>query len=626
MAELSLRQKQLDLIVRMLHLNQPPPPPGTVAEQEEEVYKILVLDSFCFSLLSPLLRVADLRKHGVTLFFPIDKPRQRVDDVPAVYFLRPTQANADRVAADAAAALYASFHLNFSSALPRPLLDRLAAAAAASGSAHRVARLADQYLDFVSLEDNLFSLAQARSYVALNDPRAADADIEALVDAVALGLFCVAATLGTVPVIRCARGGAAEMVAAALDARLRDHLLAKPNLFTESSASVASFHRPVLCLFDRNFDLSVGIQHDWSYRPLVHDVLGLKLNKLKMPADKSGPAKTYDLDDSDPFWVANSWSVFPKVAEEIEAQLARYKRDVDEVNQRTGGSKGGVEFEGTDLIGNTRHLMNAVNSLPELTERKKMIDKHTNIATVLLGHIKERSLDGYCDCENEMLAKGTVDRSTLLGLLRGKGTKEDKLRLAVTYLLSFETPPASELEQVEAALRESEVDMSAFQYVKRIKSLDTQIAASSSSASRSNIVDWAEKLYGQSISVVTAGVKNLLSSGRQLALTRTVEALMEGKPNPEVDNYLLFDPRAPRLGGGGQFKGPFREAIVFMIGGGNYIEYRSLMELAERSQPSKHIIYGATELVNGVEFIEQLAELGQKAGLGGSSNHPPTLQ
>ncbi|CAL5056651.1 unnamed protein product [Urochloa decumbens] len=617
MAPHSLRQKQLDLIVRMLHLNQPPPA-AAAAEQEEEVYKILVLDSFCLSLLSPLLRVADLRKHGVTLFFPIDKPRQRVPDAPAVYLLRPTQANADRVAADAAAALYASFHLNFSSALPRPLLDRLASAAAASGSAHRIARLADQYLDFVSLEDNLFSLAHPRSYVALNDPRAADADIEAVVDAIALGLFCVAATLGTVPVIRCARGGPAEMVAAALDARLRDHLLAKPNLFTEASAA-ASFQRPVLCLFDRNVELSVGIQHDWSYRPLVHNVLGLKLNKLKMPADKSGPAKTYDLDDTDAFWVANSWSPFPKVAEEIEAQLAKYKQDVDEVNQRTGGNKDGVEFDGTDLIGNTKHLMNAVNSLPELTERKKMIDKHTNIATVLLGHIKERSLDRYCDCENDMLGKGTVDRNTLLDLLREKGTKEDKLRLAVTYILSFETPPPSELEQVEAALRESEVDMSAFQYVKRIKSLNTQFSASSSTANRSNIVDWAEKL-------LSAGVKNLLSAGRQLALTRTVEALMEGKPNPEVDDYLLFDPRAPRAGSGGQFKGPYREAIVFMIGGGNYIEYRSLMELAERSQPSKHVIYGATEILNGVEFVEQLAELGQKAGLGGSGSKPPSSQ
>lgn len=99
---------------------------------------------------------------------------------------------------------------------------------------------------------------------------------------------------------------------------------------------------------------------------------------------------------------------------------------------------------------------------------------------------------------------------------------------------------------------------------------------------------------------------------------------MEGKPNPEVDNYLLFDPRAPKSGTAGQFRGPFREAIVFMIGGGNYIEYRSLTELTQRSQTTKQVIYGATEILNGVEFIQQLSELGQKAGLGGvSSSLPP---
>ncbi|KAM0911457.1 hypothetical protein ACQ4PT_013472 [Festuca glaucescens] len=611
---LSLRKKQLDLITRMLHLNQQQSSPDCGGEGEEEAYKILVMDGPCISLLSPVLRVGDLRKHGVTLHLNIDKARQQVPDAPAVYLVRPTPANADRIAADAAAGLYASFHINFSTSVPRPVLERLASATAATRSARRVARVADQYLDFICLEDGLFSLAQPRAYVALNDPAAADADITAVVDAIALGLFCVASTLGTVPIIRCARGGPAEMVAAALDARLRDHLLAKPNLFTEAASSAASsFQRPVLCLFDRNFELSVGIQHDWSYRPLVHDVLSLKLNKLKLPTEK------YDLDDSDPFWVANSWLEFPEVAKEIEAQLAKYKQDVDEVNQRTGGGRDGVEFDGTDLIGNTKHLMNAVNSLPELTDRKKMIDKHTNIATALLARIKERSLDGYYRCEVDMLENGTVDRTMLLSLLSGKGTKEDKLRLAVTYLLSFEAPPSSELEQVEAVLRESEVDMSAFLYVKRIKSLNTQFAAASSTASRSNIVDWAEKLYGQSISAVT----NYLSDGRQLALTRTVEALMEGKPNPEVDNYILFDPRAPRSGTGGQFRGPFREAIVFMIGGGNYIEYRSLIELGQRSQPSKHVIYGATEILNGVEFIQQLVELGQKAGLGsGGSNLP----
>ncbi|KAK3010817.1 hypothetical protein RJ639_011501 [Escallonia herrerae] len=616
---LNLRQKQTECIIRLLNLNQPVNPAGTA---NEEVYKILIYDRFCQNILSPLIHVKDLRKHGVTLYFLIDKDRKPVADVPAVYFVLPTQSNLHRIAADAARSLYDSFHLNFSSSIPRPLLEDLASSTLNSDSIHRISKVYDQYLEFVTLEDGLFSLANESCYYQLNDPSAGDREIEEIIEKIVSGLFCVLATLAVVPIIRCPRGGPAEMVASLLDQRLRDHLLAKNNLFSEGGSFSSSFQRPVLCLFDRNFELSVAIQHDFRYRPLVHDVLGLRLNRLSVQGEKGG-MKSYELDRLDPFWVANGLLEFPEVAVEIETQLNKYKKDVDEVNRRTGGSSG-AEVDGTDLIGNTKHLMNAVNSLPELTERKQVIDKHTNIATVLLGEIKERSLDSYAKKENDMMIRGGIDRGELLGVLKGKGTKMDKLRFAIMYLISTESLPQSEVDMVETALRESEVDTSAFQYVKKIKALNVSLA-SANSASRSNIVDWAEKLYGQSISAVTAGVKNLLSSDHQLALSRTVEALMEGKPNPEIESYLVFDPRAPKSSSGSSsshLKGPFKEAIVFMVGGGNYVEYGSLQELAHRQQPVKHIIYGTTEILTGGEFVEQLALLGQKMGLGGTVAAP----
>ncbi|OIT35083.1 PREDICTED: SEC1 family transport protein SLY1-like [Nicotiana attenuata] len=616
---LNLRQKQTECITRMLNLNQPVNAGGTA---NEEVYKILIYDRFCQDILSPLIHVKDLRKHGVTLYFLIDKDRKPVHDVPAVYFVQPTHPNVQRIVADASKSLYDSFHLNFSSSIPRPLLEDLASGTINSESIERISKVHDQYLEFVTLEDNLFSLAYKNCYLQLNDPSAGDKEIEEIIEKIVSGLFCVLATLSVVPIIRCPRGGPAEMVASLLDQRLRDHLLAKNNLFSEGGNFTSSFQRPILCLFDRNFELSVAIQHDFRYRPLVHDVLGLRLNRLSVQGEKGG-MKSYELDRSDPFWTAN-WSLeFPEVAVEIESQLNKYKKDVEEVNKRTGGNAG-AEFDGTDLIGNTKHLMNAVNSLPELTERKQVIDKHTNIATVLLGEIKERSLDSYAKNESDMMVRGAIDRNELIGALRGKGTKVDKLRFAIMYLISTETLPQSEVEMIETALRESEVDTTAFQYVKKIKSLNVSLA-SANSASRSNIVDWAEKLYGQSISAVTAGVKNLLSSDHQLALSRTVEALMEGKPNPEIDSYLVFDPRAPKSSSGmssSHLKGPFKEAIVFMIGGGNYVEYGSLQELASRQQPVKHVIYGTTEILSGGEFIEQLALLGKKMGLGTSGAAP----
>eukprot|EP00249_Psilotum_nudum_P020479 c27722_g1_i1 orf=242-2089(-) len=612
---LSLRQKQTDAVVRMLNLNHPVASGGTA---DEEVYKVLILDRFCRDILSPLIRVNDLRKHGITLYFTIDKERQNIPDVPAIYFVQPTPFNIERIIKDASKGIYESFHLNFSSSVPRPLLEELAAATVKADCIHRISKLYDQYLEFVTLEHGMFSLAQPLTYVQLNDPQAQDKDIEAAVENIVNGLFSVLVTLGVVPVIRCPKGGPAEMVASLLDSRLRDHLVSRNNLFTEAGHLGSSFQRPLLCLFDRNFELSVAVQHVWSYRPMVCDVLGMKLNRVVQGS------KSYELDDSDSFWLANGSAPFPKVAEEVEAQLNKYKRDVEEVNRRTG-NRGDGDFDGQELIGNTKHLMSAVNSLPELTERKKMIDKHTNIATALLGEIKTRSLDGYYNLEDDMLARGSVDKNALLTILKGKGSKEDKVRLAVIYLLAMESTPPAEVESVEAALREAEIDLSAFLYVKKIKYLNTTLAAAAT-GSRGNLVDWAEKLYGQSISVVTAGVKNLLSGGRQLALTRAVEALMEARPGPDTDAYLVFDPRVSKASSwsGGHAKGPFKEAIVFMIGGGNYLEHASLQDFAQRQPPVKNIIYGTTEVLTGKEFVEQLSVLGRKMGVGGAL-HPQQL-
>lgn len=318
---LNLRQKQTECIARMLNLNQPiTGTTTTTTTTNEEAYKILIYDKFCQNILSPLIHVKDLRKHGVTLYFLIDKDRKPVHDVPAVYFVQPIQSNVQRIIADASRSLYQSFHLNFSTSIPRPMLEDLASGTIASDSIQRISKVHDQYLEFVTLEDNLFSLAQKSCFLNLNDPSAGDREIEEIVERIVNGLFCVLATLGVVPVIRCPRGGPAEMVATSLDQRIRDHLLSKNNLFTEGGNFVSSFQRPVLCVFDRNFELPVAIQHDFRYRPLVHDVLGLKLNRLSVQGEKGG-MRSYELDSADSFWVANGGLEFPEVAVEIETQL-----------------------------------------------------------------------------------------------------------------------------------------------------------------------------------------------------------------------------------------------------------------------------------------------------------------
>lgn len=149
-------------------------------------------------------------------------------------------------------------------------------------------------------------------------------------------------------------------------------------------------------------------------------------------------------------------------------------------------------------------------------------------------------------------------------------------------------------------------------YVRKMRSFNIMrstagLGVGMPQSSQSQLLEWADKLYGQGITAVAKGVKSLLAGGRQLAVTRAVEAVMEGKPTPETDDFCYFDPRsakgdgAPAQGGAGGAK---REAIVFVVGGGNYLEFQSLQELAARNpQMPRTIIYGGTDILSGPDFM-----------------------
>lgn len=71
-------------------------------------------------------------------------------------------------------------------------------------------------------------------------------------------------------------------------------------------------------------------------------------------------------------------------------------------------------------------------------------------------------------------------------------------------------------------------------------------------------------------------------------MTKIVEQLMECRANSEYDDYLYLD--AKLLKGGDvapKNRSPFQDAVIFVIGGGNYIEYQNLVDFIKvRNFPS----------------------------------------
>lgn len=113
---------------------------------------------------------------------------------------------------------------------------------------------------------------------------------------------------------------------------------------------------------------------------------------------------------------------------------------------------------------------------------------------------------------------------------------------------------------------------------------------------------------------------------------------MEIKNTQETDDYHYLDPKLLKVTEMPRNRAAFQDAIVFVVGGGNYIEYQNLVDYAKvlptlelgaarglvkiftgiflqqktSAGNTKRIIYGSSTLNNAKQFLKQLSLLGQE--------------
>ncbi|EOO02605.1 putative snare docking complex subunit protein [Phaeoacremonium minimum UCRPA7] len=673
----SLRDRQIASLRKILNLNEAPESTeggddsqtnGFLATatpildaEGDPIWKVLVFDDLGRDVISSVLRVSDLRAMGVTVHMNITSSRHPIPDVPVIYLLEPTPQNLQGITSDLQKGLYSPAYINFLSSIPRPLLEDFASQTATAGTSEHIAQLFDQYLNFIVAEPDLFSLGMEKehTYLALNSAKTKDEELDHIVDRIVSGLFSVVVTMGVIPIIRCPKDAAAEMIAAKLDRKLRDHILnSKDNLFSSSSNRPASSagtptSRPVLIILDRNVDLLPMLTHQWTYQALVHDVLNMKLNRITIetPIDENNPArgvtkKAFDLNANDFFWQKNAPLPIPTVAEDIDAELTRYKEDAAAITKKTGVTD--LESLQTDTSASAQHLKAAITLLPELQERKAVLDIHMNILSALFTGIKNRQLDNYFQIE-ENVTKQT--RAQMLELIKDadKGNQPmDKLRLFIIWYLSTEQEVSrQDWQQLEEALTAAGVDVTCLPYIRQVRATTkmtqlTTINASSGQQAQSGSSDLFHRFSNISsrltdrlkesgvptgalsanIDSFIGGIKNFLPANRDLTVTKVVESIMDpatasSTAIAKTENYLYFDPRsanargtmpppsALRAGGGlsagstpgalpgsqapgsgasfGQRRQGFSEAVVFTVGGGSMDEYGNLQEWVTRT-------------------------------------------
>ncbi|KAK5662733.1 hypothetical protein OQA88_6140 [Cercophora sp. LCS_1] len=678
----SLRDKQIVSIKKILNLNEPVEtsetddtttsgflaPVAPILKDGRPIWKVLVFDDLGRDVISPVLQVSHLRSMGVTMHMHISSSRAPIPDVPAIYLVEPNPANLQAITNDLQKGLYGSAYVNFLSSIPRPLLEDFAAQAATSGTSEQIAQIFDQYLNFIVTEPDLFSLGMQKqhTYWALNSAKTKDEELDGVVDRVVSGLFSVVVTMGLTCQIRCPRGAAAEMIATKLDRKLRDHILnSKDNLFSSqtrpsSSAAGAPASRPVLIILDRNVDLMPMLSHSWTYQSLCFDIFKSELNRITIetPVDSTNPArgttkKAYDLAANDFFWQKNACLPFPQVAEDIDAELTKYKEEAEAITKKTGVS----DFEDlqNDTSASAQHLKAAITLLPELRERKATLDMHMNILAAILGEIQNRQLDNYFELEQSVMKQ---TKAQMLELIKtgDKGKPTDKLRLFIIWFLSTEQDVSrQEWAQFEEALSTAECDTACLSYIRQVRAttkmtqlttVNNTAAAGQQQSGSSDLLQrfsaistrFTDRLketgvptnvLSSNVASLLGGIKDFLPADRDLTVTKITESIMDpssasSSAIAKTEHYLYFDPRsanargtmpqpsamratasgvsapgglpgaglgqAPGTGASfGQRRQGFSEALVFMVGGGSMDEYGNLQEWANRTSGTDRV-------------------------------------
>lgn len=607
--------------------------------QKDVVWKALIFDNLGQEVIAPLLRISDLRDNGITVHMLLHTERQSIPDIPAIYFVEPSEKSILRICEDMSKGLYESYYINFSSVLSRDLLELLAQTSLRDNTYNQISQVYDQYLNYTCLEPFMFSLNLSDSYYTLNSPKSLDSQVEAFIKQTVNSLLSIFMTTNSIPIIRASKGNAAEMVARGLESRLVDHVR-NTSRKRDQSQQYTDVDRPCIVILDRNMDLKTMLSHTWSYQCLAHDVLEMNANRISYSVDESGKQvkKTFDLDLDDFFWQKNASAPFPIMAEDVDSELNKYKKEAESITSSCGVSS--LDEIATSNMG-TKNLQDAISALPRLTARKRTIDMHMNIASALLKQIQDRALDSFILME-ENLVKQT--KQSLLDILKdpSKGTPQDKLRLFIAFYLTPDNGLSkSDFAELEKVLEESGADLSALKCIKTSRSISQMVSIQQKQGgSAKGTSDLMEKFsshfggnlretaFGNAVDSLISGVKNILPTSQNLPITRILESTLDGSSLSSLgiggsgtnqDELLYFDPKASgksidhrRANSRQGFRNEMKDIYVFVIGGGNYVEYQNLQEYIKNRQRGETITYGSTEILNANAFINQLSKIGRE--------------
>eukprot|EP00906_Rhabdomonas_costata_P020479 RCo029812 len=544
--------------------------------------KALLLDEETTGIVSMVYSRSNVLEKEVFLMDLLSRDgRERMTHLKCLVFVRPTFQNIELLKKELKTPSYGEYYIFFSNIVSRQHLEQLALV----DESDVVKQVQEFYGDFYAINTELYSL---------NVPSVAPLltgtwDLEVF-NRITAGVLSVMLAMRRRPMVRYL---ASSVLCDRLAAEIKDKITQEERLFDFRRSDT------LLLLIDRRMDPVTPILTQWTYQAMIHELLEIKNNRVKIahaepsPPGPSNSASSSDkaedtnevvLSEVDPFFKKNMFSNWGDLCTNLKQFVEEFKRKTD----------------ASSNLQSIEDMKNFMRDFPEFRKLSGSVSKHVSLVGEIGDIIKRRELLSISVLEQEMSCyhDHTAHYEKLLTLMRDpKYDPNDLLRLVLIYALRYQKrSEGNHVGQFRDALASRNLSSDRLALIDAmLKYAGTSLKLFEKEGTVRNVITNLAKGFKDVNNVYTQhepAIKGVLQQ-----VSRSNLSLEQF---PFLPGYLPQNPGKWRP----------REVILFIVGGVTFEEalfVNAFNEQESRAKSDLRCIIGGTTVLNSTRFLSELS-------------------